>query len=78
MRQTWKTINNVIGRTQKAKLSEQYKRNSGAIITDPKEIANDFNDFFINVRLKLASEIHNSGKKTITTIWVHLAKITFL
>jgi hypothetical protein len=62
MRQTWKTINNVIGRTQKQTLSEQYKRESGTIITDPTVISNEFNDFFVNVGPKLASQIHNSGK----------------
>ena len=45
MRQTWKTINNVIGRAQKQTLSDQFKRNSGTIITDPTAISNEFNDF---------------------------------
>ena len=35
MRQTWKTIYNVIGRTQNQGISDQFKRVSGSIITDP-------------------------------------------
>ena len=46
MRQTWKTINNVLGRTQKQRLSNQFKRDTGAIISDPNVISNEFNDFF--------------------------------
>ena len=46
MRQTWKTINDVIGRTQKQGVSDQFKRVSGSIITDPTVISNEFNDFF--------------------------------
>ena len=45
MRQTWKTINNVIGRAQKQTLSDQFKRGFGTIITDPTVISNEFNDF---------------------------------
>ena len=39
MRQTWKTINDVIGRTQKQGISDQFKRVSGSIITDPTVIS---------------------------------------
>ena len=62
MRQTWKTINDVIGRTQKQGISDQFKRVSGSIITDPTVISNEFNDFFVNVGPDLASRIHNTGK----------------
>ena len=40
MRQIWKTINNVIGPTQKQGISDQFKRISGSIITDPTVISN--------------------------------------
>ena len=62
MRQTWKTINTVLGRTQNKRLSEKFKKDSGTTITDPVIISNEFNDFFVNVGPKLASEIHNMGK----------------
>ena len=38
MRQTWKTINTVLGHEQKQSLSNQFKRNTGTIITDPTAI----------------------------------------
>jgi hypothetical protein len=63
MRQTWKTINTVIGRAQKQTLTDQFRRESGTIITDPTVISNEFNDFFVNVGPNLASNIHNSGKQ---------------
>ena len=62
MRQTWKTINNVIGRAQKQTLSDQFKRNFGTIITDPTAISNEFNDFFVNVGPNLVSKIRSTGK----------------
>ena len=63
MRKTLKTINNVIGRTQKQSQTDQFKGNSGTIITDPNKIANEFNDFFVNIGPKLASKIQNAGKQ---------------
>ena len=62
MRQTWQTINNVIGRGQKHSLPNQFKRESGTIITNPEVISNEFNDFFVNVGPNLASQIKHSGK----------------
>ena len=60
MRQTWKIINNVLGRVQKQSLSNQFKRDTGNIITDPTVISNEFNIFvsFVNVGSTLASQIH--------------------
>ena len=49
MRETWKTVNNVISRTQKQSQIDQFKGNSGVIITDPNKIFNEFNDFFVNI-----------------------------
>ena len=62
MRQTWKIINNVFGRGQKQSLPNQFRRESGTIITDPSIISNEFNDFFVNVGPNLASKIHHTGK----------------
>ena len=39
-------IDNVLGRAQKQTLSNQFKRNTGTIITDLTVISNEFNDFF--------------------------------
>ena len=45
IRQSWKTINNVIGRAQKQSQTDRFKVTSGTIITDSNEISNEFNDF---------------------------------
>ena len=62
MRQTWKTINNVMGRGQKDSLPDQFKDGNGILITDPKNIANKFNNFFVNVGPDLAANINSTGK----------------
>ena len=46
MRETWKTMKKVIGGTQKQSKSNQFKENSGVMITDPNKISNEFNDIF--------------------------------
>ena len=63
MRKTWKTINNDIGHAQKQSQIDQFKGNSGTIITDPNKISNKFNYFFVNIGPKLASKIQNTGKQ---------------
>ena len=64
MRQTSKAINNVFGHAHKQSLSNLFKGNTGTIITVPTVISNEFNDFFVVVKVAptLASEIHNTGK----------------
>ena len=62
MKETWKTINNVIGRGQRRALSKQFKNQSGEMITDSKCIADEFNDFFVNVGPNLAAKINSTGK----------------
>ena len=47
IKETWKTINNVIGRGQRRALSKQFKNQSGKMITDSKYIADEFNNFFV-------------------------------
>ena len=63
MKQTWKTINNVIGRGKKQSAQSKFKAEDGSSVTNPKEISNQFNDFFVNVGPKLASSIQNTGKQ---------------
>ena len=40
----------------------KFKDDCGNTITDPQEICNKFNDFFVNVGPKLASGLQNTGK----------------
>ena len=62
MKQTWKTINNIIGRGKKQSLQSNFKDESGKVLTNPQDIANSFNDFFVNIGPKLASNIQHNGK----------------
>ena len=59
MKKTWKTINNILGRKKSALIQAQFKNSHGENISDPQLIANDFNDFFVNIGPKLASKINS-------------------
>ena len=39
-----------------------FKKEDNGFVTDPFDIANEFNDFFVNIGPKLAERIHSSGK----------------
>ncbi len=58
---------------------EFLQNENGLNITDKLEIANTFNDFFINVEQKLADKLVSKGQKTFTNFLVHkfLAKLKF-
>ena len=45
IKQTWKIINNVIGNGQKQ--SSLLKDQCGNVFTNPQDISNKFNDFFL-------------------------------
>ena len=62
MRETWKEINYIIGKGKKQSSQCKFRDDSGNVITDPQNIADQFNNFFVNVGPKLASDIQNSGK----------------
>ena len=57
MKETWKTLNNVLGRNKQTKLPDFFKDPDGNKITDSNKIANNFNDFFTNIGTKLANKI---------------------
>ena len=59
MRNTWKILNSFL-RCFKKSPSRKFS-NSGIDITDPKQIANGFNQYFANVGPALASSISHSG-----------------
>ena len=61
MKQTWKEINSILGSGKRHLPQCKFQSESG-VVTDPQEISNKFNEFFVNVGPKLASEIHNDGK----------------
>ena len=63
MKQTWNTINNILGRGKKQTCQNKFKDDHGNVFTSPEDIANQFNDFFVNVGPKFASDIPNTQTK---------------
>ena len=61
-KQTWRTINNVIGKGQKQSSYSKFKDECDNVFTNPQDISNKFNEFFVNIGPELASNIHNTGK----------------
>ena len=55
-KQTWKVLNDILGRSNKSKLPNSFYIND-ILNSDPKIIANNFNDFFANLGLNLAQNI---------------------
>ena len=74
MKQTWNTINDVIGRGKKSSPQNKFKDDSGNYHNNSENISNHFNDFFVNIGPKLASSIDNSG--TYYYDYLHNAKTT--
>ena len=64
-RMMWKTLNGLLNKPKNnTKISQSFvETRSSNIIDDPKRIANNFNDYFINVGLNLANRIKHSEKK---------------
>ena len=63
IRNTWKTINEILTKNQtKHKLPTVFKEN-GTYITDNINIANKFNKIFTNVGQKIAKDIQYDGNK---------------
>jgi hypothetical protein len=63
MKQTWKTINNILGRGKSQRLQKKFKDEDGNIFCNPEDISNQFNNFFVNVGPKFASDIPNTHMK---------------
>ena len=55
-KQTWKVLNDILGRSNKSKLPNSFYINN-VLNSDPKIIANNFNNFFANLGLNLAQNI---------------------
>ena len=62
MKQTWNTINNILGPGKKQSAHNKFKDDIGNVFIKPEDISNQFNDFFVNVGPKLASNIQSTGK----------------
>ena len=59
-KEAWKTINNLLGRQSKSTTVNELKLNESSL-TNPKDIAEGFNDYFSNIGTNLASKIGTSN-----------------
>ena len=59
IKKTWETINDVMNKSKIQSKFPSYFNINGTKLTDKKDIATEFNKFFINIGPKLASEIGN-------------------
>ena len=57
-KQTWNVLNSILGRNKKTSLPDSFKHND-EIISDPQQITNKFNSYFINIGPKLANQINS-------------------
>ena len=60
MSATWKTINDVLGKSKQINLNQKYV-NGSTIYDKPDDIVNGFNDYFVNVGQNQASKIPQSA-----------------
>ena len=62
MKKTLNMINKVFGHHKKITIEQNFKEDNMFVIK-PSDVANEFNDFFVNIGPKLAEKIHTSGKR---------------
>ena len=62
----WRTLNEILnrGRKNRSLPTEFIENNTTETIKDPSKIANSFNEYFVNIGLKLAKNITNNPEKT--------------
>ena len=60
IKQTWNIINNLLSKKTHEKISPKFTVNNHSV-TDPSNISNGFNDYFVNIGPQLASKIPNSS-----------------
>lgn len=64
MQGTWKELNKIIKKTNnKRECPSYFKNDNEVLIRNPKEIANEFNDYFVKVGFNLAKGISDVKKK---------------
>ena len=66
IRKTWSKINEIISKNKKMPELPQYFINKDKIITDKTDIANCFNNFFVNIGLTLSEAISVPSNKSYT------------
>ena len=71
LKKTWQTINVSLNRRKMKQDFPQYKLANGNLISDPKQIADAFNDFFANI----GDTVHNNCR--LRAIYASQAKLQF-
>ena len=61
-KETWNKINQILN-NKKSGSDNIYLSKNGIIITDPKQVANQFNDYFVTVAEKLTEKIGQTNNK---------------
>ena len=60
---TWRVLNQLIKRKRSSPdYPDTFQTEDGTLIKEEKNIANKFNDFFVNIGPKLASKINQPKK----------------
>ena len=62
IKNTWKGIKSVITLKSTRKSQPSSLLSNGNLITDPKQVANTFNDYFSSIGTSLQKNIHHYGK----------------
>ena len=52
----------MVGKGKRKSAESEFKNENGIPLTNPRDISNEFNSFFVNVGPKFASSINNNGK----------------
>ena len=61
-KETWNKINQILN-NKKSGSDNIYLSENGIIITDPKQVANQFNNYFVTVAEKLTEKIGQTNNK---------------
>jgi hypothetical protein len=62
VKKTWNTFNDILGRSKNNENIEKINVN-GAAVTDPKQIATEFNTFFTSIGKKISNSIPPTTKQ---------------
>ena len=63
---TWKILNQLIRKKNNTNMyPDTFRKDDGSLVKGNKSIANNFNDFFVNIGPKLASKITPTGETNI-------------
>jgi len=61
LRKSWKLLRDVLHQNKSEMFPSEFHAESGEVITDTKEIADHFNEYFVNIGSKLAEQISSTG-----------------